>query len=257
MPRSCSIASAPIRDDGTSVTPAERSSASIASAAAFGGAVGDRPTGQRLAQPGHEPLAIELLARAVALDDDQPGRLDALVGGEPERAGGALPAAPDRGRIIEVARVDDAGLPLAALGAAHGSPARLTPQGLVVCREDTTRWCGRMAPIRRQTSLRSDGRFVDPQVVRPDGVPGDRLAGVDEVQVAALDRGLGLELAAAPPRRRQHVGAVFDHAERPARPLELGDEVVADRLRPAGRLERARLLADSARAPRSRPRRSG
>ena len=88
----------------------------------LGRAVRHGPAGQRLAQPGDEPVAIELLARPVALDDDQPGGLDPLVGREPHRARGAFAPAPDGRRIIEVARVDDAGLPLAALGAAHRSP---------------------------------------------------------------------------------------------------------------------------------------
>ena len=103
---------------------------------------GDRPAGQRLAQAGDELVAVELLARPVALDDDEPGGLDPLVGREPGRAGGALAATADGRGIVEVARVDDAGLPLAALGAAHRSPARLAPLGLVVSTEDTTTWCG-------------------------------------------------------------------------------------------------------------------
>ena len=120
------MASAPIRDDGTSVTPAARSSASIASAAASAAPSGTGRRVSALRSPDDELVAIELLARAVALDDDQPGGLDALVGREPRRAGGALAAAADGGRVVEVARVDDAGLPLAALGAAHRSPVGVT-----------------------------------------------------------------------------------------------------------------------------------
>ena len=119
--------------DGTSVAPAERSSASIASAAASAAPRGHRPTGQRLAQAGGELVAIELLARPVALDDDEPGGLDALVGREAHRAGGALAATADRGGVVEVARVDDPGLALTALGAAHRSPVgRSPPLGVVV-----------------------------------------------------------------------------------------------------------------------------
>ena len=110
------MASSPIRDDGTSVAPAARSSASIASAAASAAPSGHGPPGQRLAQAGGELVAVELLARAVALDDDEPGRLDALVGREPGGAGGALAPAADRRRVVEVARVDDPGLTFAALG---------------------------------------------------------------------------------------------------------------------------------------------
>ena len=94
----------------------------MASAAASAAPSGDGPAGQRLAQPADEPVAIEFLAGAVALDDDQPGGLDTLIGREAHRARGALAPAPDGRRIVEVSRVDDAGLPLAALGAAHRSP---------------------------------------------------------------------------------------------------------------------------------------
>ena len=122
MPRSCSIASAPIRDDGHLVDAGGAQLGLDRVGGGLGGAVGHGPPGQRLAQAGDEPVAIELLARAVALDDDEPGGLDPLIGREPHRAGGALAPAPDRRRVVEVARVDDAGLPLAALGAAHRSP---------------------------------------------------------------------------------------------------------------------------------------
>src|SRR5215207_55029 len=108
----------------------------------LGGAVRNGTTRQRLAQPGRELRTVELLAGAVALDDNQARRLDALVGREPHRARRALAAAADRGRVVEVARVDDAGVPRPALGAAHRTPAELIPLGVVVYREDTTRWCG-------------------------------------------------------------------------------------------------------------------
>src|SRR6266508_633536 len=48
----------------------------------LGDSVADGATRQRLAQAGGKLVAIELLARAVALDDHQPGRLDPLVGRE-------------------------------------------------------------------------------------------------------------------------------------------------------------------------------
>src|SRR6185436_8285454 len=81
--------------------------------------VGDGSAGQGLAQAGRELLAIELLAGAVALDDDEASRLDPLVRGEPGRAGRALAPAPDRGRIVEIARVDDPRFALTAMGTAH------------------------------------------------------------------------------------------------------------------------------------------
>src|SRR6478735_12200990 len=108
----------------------------------FGGPVRDGPAGQGFAETGNEPVAIELLAHAIALDDDEPGGFDPLIGREPHRAGGALAPASDGGGIVEIPRVDDAGLPLAALGAAHRTPVSRAPLGIVVSTEDTTRWCG-------------------------------------------------------------------------------------------------------------------
>ena len=118
-----------MRDDGTSVDAGRAQLGLDRVGGGLGRAVGDGPAGQRLAQARGEPLAIELLAGPVALDDDEPGGLDPLVGREPHRAGGALAAASDGGRVIEVARVDDAGLPLAALGAAHRSPVSMHHKG--------------------------------------------------------------------------------------------------------------------------------
>ena len=83
------------------------------------GVVGDGAPRQGLREAVGELVAVELLAGAVALDDDEAGRLDALVGGEPGAAGGALPAAADRRRLIEVARVHDPRVTGAALRAAH------------------------------------------------------------------------------------------------------------------------------------------
>ena len=126
------MASAPTRDEGTSLRPAARSSASISSAAVSAAPAGTGRRVSALRRPGRELVAIELLAGAVALDDDQAGGLDALVGGEPHRAGRALAATPDRGGVIEVAGVDDAGLALTALGAAHRAPVRRHHYGVVV-----------------------------------------------------------------------------------------------------------------------------
>ncbi len=81
---------------------------------------------------------------------------------------------------------------------------------------------------------------------------GDRLAGMEQVQVAALDRGLRLELAGAAADRRQDRGPVLDHLERPAGPLELGDEVVADVDRPTREPRSARASSSSARPRRTR-----
>src|SRR4029079_3783897 len=63
---------------------------------------------------------------------------------------------------------------------------------------------------------------------RVGGVAGDRLAGMEHVEIAALDRGLGLDLAAAAPRLRLDRHAVLDHLERPLPPLTLRAALVAD-----------------------------
>ena len=91
----------------------------------LGRAVGDGSPRQRLAQAGGELVAVELLAGPVALDDDQARRLDPLVGREAGAAGDALPPAPDRRGLVEVARVDDAGVALLARRTAH--PVLLRP----------------------------------------------------------------------------------------------------------------------------------
>src|SRR5260221_6180482 len=74
-------------------------------------------------------------------------------------------------------------------------------------------------------------RLVGDELLGPEGMSGDGLASVDQVQVAAFDRGLRFEVARATPGRGQDVRTVLDHAERPDRALELGHEIVADRLR--------------------------
>ena len=77
---------------------------------------------------------------------------------------------------------------------------------------------------------------------RVGGVAGDRLAGMEHVEIAALDRGLGLDLAAAAPGLRLDRHAVLDHLERPLRPLQLGDDLVADPAAILGRMEGPTLL---------------
>src|SRR4051794_23136673 len=86
---------------------------------ALGGIVRNRSARQRLAEAGGELFAVELLASAVTLDDDQPGRLDPLVGREAGRARHALAATADCRGIVEVAGVDDPGLAGSAMGTAH------------------------------------------------------------------------------------------------------------------------------------------
>jgi ferredoxin len=86
-----------------------------------------------------EPVTVELLARPIALDDDQPGGLDALVGREPGGTGGALATTADRGRIVEIPGVDDPGLAGPAMWTAHRRSCNLAPPPLVVSPDDTTR----------------------------------------------------------------------------------------------------------------------
>src|SRR5688572_5276769 len=59
---------------------------------------------------------------------------------------------------------------------------------------------------------------------------GDRLARMDEVQVPALDRGMGLQLPSAPDRLGEDRRAMVDHRERAVGALQFGHELVADRL---------------------------
>src|SRR5712675_236763 len=73
----------------------------------------------------------------------------------------------------------------------------------------------------------SGGVVGDRQILRHLGLVDDRLAGVQDVEIAALDRRLGLDLAAARSRRRLDAPAVLDHLERPRRPLQLRDDRLA------------------------------
>ena len=60
------------------------------------------------------------------------------------------------------------------------------------------------------------------------GVTDDRLPGVDEVEVPAFDRRLGLDLPPAPTNLGQDLRAVVHHGERALGTLELLDDRVAD-----------------------------
>ena len=60
---------------------------------------------------------------------------------------------------------------------------------------------GRARLARRPASLDAASAAGFGADRRQEGVSGERLARVDEVQVAALDRGLGLQLARAAARR--------------------------------------------------------
>src|SRR3954451_21685899 len=86
---------------------------------------------------------------------------------------------------------------------------RLGPLGMVVCDEDTTRWCGLMVsdggPRRRRAAVVGGHRLG---VQRS---PREGFAGVDQVQVAALDGILGIELARAPADGAHARGTVLDH----------------------------------------------
>src|SRR5262245_18376118 len=106
----------------------------------LGGAVQHWPARQRLPKPVRELVAVELLARAVALDDKEARGLDALVRGEPGAAGGALAPRVDGRRVVEVTRVDDPRVALAADGTSHPVSSLPAPL-LVVVREDDTTSC--------------------------------------------------------------------------------------------------------------------
>jgi len=64
---------------------------------------------------------------------------------------------------------------------------------------------------------------------RPAGhVANERLASVEDVDVAALDRGLRLELTAADPAADEDPATMLDHLEGPASMFELRDDRLAD-----------------------------
>ena len=80
----------------------------------------------------------------------------------------------------------------------------------------------RDGPLGRLVRRRHLERAGDVRVV------GDRLPGVDEVEVPALDRRLGLDLPPAPTNLGQDLCPMVDHAERALGALELLDDRVAD-----------------------------
>src|ERR1035437_1389704 len=98
----------------------------------LGGILRNGTTGQSLAEPRHELVAIELLPGAAALDDDQARRLDPFVSRESHAAFPAFPAPADAG-LVEVTRIHDAGLAFTATGTAHRL-GFLQPPGFVVPR---------------------------------------------------------------------------------------------------------------------------
>src|SRR6476620_10475345 len=72
---------------------------------------------------------------------------------------------------------------------------------------------------------------VDLELLRQECVTGERLARVDEVQVAALDGGLGFQFPWAAAHIDHDRRPVLDHLERPLRTLQLRDQVGPDPLR--------------------------
>src|ERR1035437_10047362 len=108
----------------------------------LGRLIGDGPPREGLAQAAGQLVPVELLATTVALDHDQAGSLGPLVGGEAHAARGTLAPAPDRGGVIEVTRVDDTRLAVAALWTAHPAPCCCDHNGLWYPPNDTTRYGG-------------------------------------------------------------------------------------------------------------------
>ena len=106
---------------------------------ALGRIVGDGAPGQRLGQAGRQLVPVELLAGAVALDDDEARGLDALVRGEPRRCrpgtrggGGSSRTRPGRAsRRPGVSRVPHCGQRIGPPSSAHHYPL----------------WCGARIPL--------------------------------------------------------------------------------------------------------------
>src|SRR5215210_1847192 len=71
---------------------------------------------------------------------------------------------------------------------------------------------------------------------------GDRLPRVEDVQIAALHRGLRFDLATTGPGRRLDRAAVLDHLQRTARAFELPDDLFADAAAVARGMQAACLL---------------
>ena len=82
---------------------------------------GDRALLERLQQAGLQLVAIELLARAISLENRQPRPFRTLIGREPIGASLALAAAADGATSLQVTRVDDAGSGLIAAWTAHAA----------------------------------------------------------------------------------------------------------------------------------------
>src|SRR6185369_5596761 len=99
-------------------------------------------------------------ARAVALDDEQTSSLDPLVGRESGAAGRALAAATDGRGVVEVTRIDDARVLLAADGASHTGVGPPLPLAVVVWRDHTTT-CGRKSLVAHRCEAACPGGFRD------------------------------------------------------------------------------------------------
>src|ERR1700675_2493318 len=100
-------------------------------------------------------------------------------------------------------------------------------------------WSDRSSEVEFRAS---GARLIGNQVVGSKGLASDRLPGMNQVQVAALDGRLGFELARPSPGRGQDVGPMLDHPQGTDGALDLGHEIVADRLRAPRPRPAARLL---------------
>ena len=154
----------------------------------FGGTIAERPPRQGLATAVRELVAIEFLAGAVALDDEEAGGLDALVGRESGAARGAL-AAPANGRGASRSReIHDPGVSLTADGTSH--PASGPPQhhyGLWCCRSvplDVGLGSVSSAPAVRRQEVRAVSRAK----VDRDGTPAMTIRPASNATVATKSR---------------------------------------------------------------------
>jgi hypothetical protein len=87
----------------------------------------DRALLERDAHRALKLVAIEVLALAVRLDDDEVAQLHPLVGGEAAAAGRAEAPPPDRDVILRGPRVLHLGVDISAKRAAHRPPPSLVP----------------------------------------------------------------------------------------------------------------------------------
>src|SRR6478735_3248671 len=240
MPRSWSMAIAPTRDDGTSLMPAARSSASIASAAASAAPSGTGRRVSALRRPDASlsrsnswrvPSRLTMTRRAASIRSYVVNRVVQTLHSRRRRI--VAESSRSRESTTRVSRSPHWGQRIELLSHYRWWCRHRIPLDGVVQSGPG----GLGARLANGDGLVRGYVIAQVQLGRPLRLLGDRLAGMQQVQVAALDRGLGLQLPAPPTDLDEDRRAVFDHVDGSAGSFELLDEVVPDRLCGRGRVE--------------------